>query len=110
MILKITIWIHSLFMTTRLQLIITVRIWKQQNMKYERTSNLFRFLNDIIQCLRHLLLKKQKQDKLPEKKRKQPHPAPKEFWESDEIHQFRVNCTPYADFYKFKKWIETEVN
>ncbi|EAS00387.1 hypothetical protein TTHERM_00220600 (macronuclear) [Tetrahymena thermophila SB210] len=51
----------------------------------------------------------QNQDQVPPKKRKQQHPTPQEFWESDEPHAFRVNCSNYADYHKFKKWIQTEI-
>ncbi|EGR34622.1 hypothetical protein IMG5_005430, partial [Ichthyophthirius multifiliis] len=43
------------------------------------------------------------------KKRKQMHPSPEEFWEQDEPHMFRLNCSKYADFHKFKKWLLQEI-
>ena len=41
--------------------------------------------------------------------RKKVYPTEIDFWNSEEIHEFRVNCTEYADFRKFRAWFENEV-
>jgi len=35
--------------------------------------------------------------------------SPEEFMNSDKPHAFRVNCSKYAEFYKFKKWMLQEI-
>lgn len=50
------------------------------------------------------------QDHLAPKRRKLDYPTPEEFWASDEPHPFRVNCSQYADYIKFKLWFLREVN
>ena len=37
--------------------------------------------------------------------RKQMYPTEEDFWNSTEPHPFRVNCTEYAEFRKFKEWL-----
>ena len=49
------------------------------------------------------------QDNIPPRKRKQRWPSVEEFWNKTEPVEFRVNCTPYADFRKFKKWFLDQV-
>jgi hypothetical protein len=41
--------------------------------------------------------------------RKYPQMSPEEFLQSDEPHLFRVNCSTYAEFHKFKKWMLQEI-
>jgi len=41
--------------------------------------------------------------------RKEKSISPEEFMNSDKPHAFRVNCSKYAEFHKFKKWILREV-
>ena len=35
--------------------------------------------------------------------------SPEEFLVSEETHSFRVNCSSHAEFHKFKKWMEKEI-
>ena len=35
--------------------------------------------------------------------------TPEEFLASEETHSFRVNCSSHAEFHKFKKWMEQEI-
>ncbi|KRX05264.1 hypothetical protein PPERSA_00565 [Pseudocohnilembus persalinus] len=49
------------------------------------------------------------QDHIYPKDRKIRYPTVEEFWESNEPFQFRVNCSRYADFRKFQRWILKEV-
>lgn len=41
--------------------------------------------------------------------RKYPSISPEEFLKSETTHQFRVNCSNYAEFHKFQKWILKEI-
>lgn len=41
--------------------------------------------------------------------RKERSISPEEFLKSEIPHKFRVNCSQYAEFNKFKKWILKEV-
>lgn len=41
--------------------------------------------------------------------RKYPSISPEEFLNSEEPHLFRVNCSRYAEFHKFKKWMLKEI-
>lgn len=41
--------------------------------------------------------------------RKEKSISPEEFMSSDQPHAFRVNCSKYAEFHKFKKWILKEI-
>jgi hypothetical protein len=41
--------------------------------------------------------------------RKNPSIPPNEFLTSEKPHKFRVNCSPNADFHKFKKWMLSEI-
>ena len=41
--------------------------------------------------------------------RKYPQISPEEFLVSEEPHQFRVNCSKYAEFNKFQKWMLEEI-
>jgi len=45
------------------------------------------------------------QEHLPPRKRLHKRPTFEEFWNSDEIHNFRVNCSQHADWRKFKQWV-----
>jgi hypothetical protein len=50
------------------------------------------------------------QENIHPRKRVKQWPTPEEFWNSEEEHLFRLNCSEYADFRKFKKWIISRVN
>lgn len=41
--------------------------------------------------------------------RKEKSITPEEFMNSDKPHAFRVNCSKYAEFHKFKKWMLREI-
>lgn len=50
------------------------------------------------------------QESIDPRRRKVKWPTNEEFWNSTENHMFRLNCTPYADFRKFRKWFMSQVN
>lgn len=41
--------------------------------------------------------------------RKKIYPTEAEFWNSDEAHEFRINCTELAEVRKFREWFLREV-
>ena len=41
--------------------------------------------------------------------RKEKAVSPEEFMHQEEPHAFRVNCSKYAEFHKFKKWMMREI-
>jgi hypothetical protein len=47
----------------------------------------------------------QNQDHLPLKQRKTQRLDPEDFWKSEDYFEFRLNCTDYAEKFKFKQWV-----
>jgi hypothetical protein len=45
------------------------------------------------------------QSHIQPRKRRTKYPTREEFWASNDTYAFRINCTEYADFRKFRKWI-----
>lgn len=41
--------------------------------------------------------------------RKRIYPTEVDFWNSEEKHMFRVNCTEYSEYRKFKEWVLKKV-
>jgi len=50
------------------------------------------------------------QEHLHPRLRIKKYPTKEEFWNSEEEFVFRLNCTEYAEFRKFKKWIIEKVD
>eukprot|EP01017_Pseudomicrothorax_dubius_P045884 TRINITY_DN8011_c0_g1_i5.p1 TRINITY_DN8011_c0_g1~~TRINITY_DN8011_c0_g1_i5.p1 ORF type:complete len:299 (+),score=71.93 TRINITY_DN8011_c0_g1_i5:75-971(+) len=46
------------------------------------------------------------QSHIQPRKRRSRHPTYEEFWASNELHEFRFDCSRYADWRKFRKWFQ----
>ena len=45
----------------------------------------------------------------PLHKRKRKWPSIEEFWESDQLHEFRLTCDDKADYRKFRRWLRRQL-
>lgn len=46
---------------------------------------------------------------MAEKRRKRFRLTSEEFWKSEQHFEFRLNCSDYAERFKFKKWVEETI-
>jgi len=56
-----------------------------------------------------ILIHFKNQEHLHPRLRIKRYPTPEEFWASEEEFNFRIICSDYAEFRKFKKWVTAKV-